>query len=79
MIEKGGACRQDKNNTYMQELEPAKSAGGGLMRKRGCNCGILWYIIELVDSISRDGPDTPIYVIHHKRPKTSAHTQFHII
>ena len=25
-------------------------------------------IIESVDSISRDGPDTPIYVIHYKRP-----------
>ena len=25
-------------------------------------------IIESVDSISRDGPDTPIYVIHYKSP-----------
>ena len=26
-------------------------------------------IIESVDCISRDGPDTPIYVIHDKYPK----------
>ena len=24
-------------------------------------------IIESVDSISRDGPDTPIYIIHYKK------------
>ena len=36
-------------------------------------------VIESVDSISRDGPDTPIYVIHYKRPKISAHSQFHFI
>ena len=29
----------------------------------------LLIIIELVDSISRDGPDMPIYVIHYKMPK----------
>ena len=29
------------------------------------------YIIESVDSISRDGPDTPIYVIYYIKPKTS--------
>ena len=29
-------------------------------------------IIESVDSISRDGPDTSIYVIHYKSPKNSA-------
>jgi hypothetical protein len=28
-------------------------------------------IIELVDSISRDGPNTPIYVIHYKHPNIS--------
>ena len=28
-------------------------------------------IIESVDSISRDGPDTPIYVIQYKNPKYS--------
>ena len=28
-------------------------------------------IIESVDSISRDGPDTPIYIIHYKKPKIS--------
>ena len=28
-------------------------------------------IIESVDSISRDGPDTPIYVIHCKKPNNS--------
>ena len=31
-------------------------------------------IIELVDSISRDGPDTPIYVIQNKMPKLSPDT-----
>ena len=29
-------------------------------------------IIESVDSISRDGPDAPIYVIHYKSLKNSA-------
>ena len=29
-------------------------------------------IIESVDSISRDGPDTPIHVIHYKKPNNSA-------
>ena len=29
------------------------------------------YIIESVDSISRDGPDTPIYVIHYKSLRNS--------
>ena len=33
-------------------------------------------IIELVDSISRDGQDTPIYVIHNKIPKSSVQLQF---
>ena len=28
-------------------------------------------IIELVDSISRDGPDTPIYIIHYKKRNNS--------
>ena len=28
-------------------------------------------IIESVDSISRDGPDTPIYVIQYKKPNNS--------
>ena len=28
-------------------------------------------IIESVDSISRDGPDTSIYVIHYKKSKIS--------
>ena len=28
-------------------------------------------IIESVDSISRDGPDTPIYIIHYKSLKIS--------
>ena len=26
------------------------------------------HIIDLADSISKDGPDTPIYVIHYKWP-----------
>ena len=29
------------------------------------------YIIESVDSISRDGPDTPIYTIHYKKLNNS--------
>ena len=29
------------------------------------------YIIELVDSINRDGPDTPIHVIHYKKQNNS--------
>ena len=33
-------------------------------------------IIESVDSVSRDGPDTPIYVIHNKSPKSSVQLQF---
>ena len=33
-------------------------------------------IIESVDSISRDGPDTPIYVIQNKWPKCSVLTHF---
>ena len=28
-------------------------------------------IIESVDSISRDGPDTPIYIIHYKKRNNS--------
>ena len=28
-------------------------------------------IIESVDSISRDGPDTPIYIIHYKKQNNS--------
>ena len=34
------------------------------------------HIIESVDSISRDGPDTPIYVIHHKKPNISEQILF---
>ena len=29
------------------------------------------YIIESIDSISRDGPDTPIYIIHYKKQNNS--------
>ena len=32
--------------------------------------------IESVDSISRDGPDTPIYVIHYIKPKISEQVKF---
>ena len=32
--------------------------------------------IESVDSISRDGQDTPIYIIHNKTPKSSVQLQF---
>ena len=33
-------------------------------------------IIELVDSISRDGPDTPIFVIHYKKRNNSEQVSF---
>ena len=36
-------------------------------------------IIEPVDTIGRDGPDTPIYAAQYKRSRISAHTQFHLI
>ena len=39
---------------------------------------IIVYIIESVDSISRDAPDTPIYVIHYKKPKISEQTIVHV-
>ena len=29
------------------------------------------FIIESIDSISRDGPDTPIYIIHYKKRNNS--------
>ena len=34
------------------------------------------FIIKSVDSISRDGPDTPIYIIHYKEPKSSVYIIF---
>ena len=33
-------------------------------------------IIESVDSISRDGPDTPIYIIHYKKRNNSEQEKF---
>ena len=33
-------------------------------------------IIESLDSISRDGPDTPIYAIQHKNLKNSAQVKY---
>ena len=36
-----------------------------------CTLEYLMLIIESVDSISRDGPDTPIYVIHYKMTDNS--------
>ena len=33
-------------------------------------------IIESVDSISRDGPDTPIYIIHDKKRNNSEQENF---
>ena len=33
-------------------------------------------IIELVDSISRDGPDTPIHEVHYKRQNNSEQVKF---
>ena len=35
-------------------------------------------IIESVDSISRDGPDTPIYIIHYKKTKYYIIEQCHV-
>ena len=32
---------------------------------------VMLFIIESVDSISRDGPDTPTYVIHYKKLNNS--------
>ena len=34
------------------------------------------HIIESVDSISRDGPDTPIYIIHYKKRNNSEQENF---
>ena len=34
------------------------------------------FIIESVDSISRDGPDTPIYIIHYKKQNNSEQENF---
>ena len=34
------------------------------------------FIIESVDSISRDGPDTPIYIIHYKKRNNSEQENF---
>ena len=31
---------------------------------------------QSVDSTGRDGPDTPIYVIHYKKPKISEQVDF---
>ena len=33
-------------------------------------------IIESVDSISRDDPDTPIYIIHYKKRNNSEQENF---
>ena len=33
-------------------------------------------IIESVDSISRDGPDTPIYIIHYKKQNNLKEVKF---
>ena len=33
-------------------------------------------VIESVDSISRDGPDTPIYIIHYKKRNNSEQENF---
>ena len=44
-----------------------------------CNKGQLplsMAIIESVDSISRDGPDTPIYIIHYKKRNNSEQENF---
>ena len=37
---------------------------------------IMLLIIESVDSISRDGPDTPIYIIHYKKRNNSEQENF---
>ena len=41
--------------------------------------GLLYMVaitIELVDSISRDGPDTPIYIIHYKKQNNLKEEKF---
>ena len=43
-----------------------------------CKCACVMtaqHIIELVDSVSRDDPDTSVYVIQNKKPKNSAQTE----
>ena len=35
---------------------------------------LLVKLIELVDSVSRDGPDTPICAIHYEIPENSSKT-----
>ena len=37
---------------------------------------LMYIIIESVDSISRDGPDTPIYIIHYKKRNNSEQEKF---
>ena len=41
-------------------------------------CNVSASIIESVDSISRVGPDKPIYVIQYKKLKNSAQIRFYV-
>ena len=45
-----------------------------LLLRHSSLCGLL--IIESVDSISRDGPDIAIYVIHYKNLNNSEQLKF---
>ena len=40
------------------------------------DCLLIIIIIESVDSISRDGPDTPTYIIHYKKRNNSEQENF---
>ena len=37
---------------------------------------VIYFVIESVDSISRDGPDTLIYIIHYKKRNNSKEVKF---
>ena len=50
---------------------PSKVIIGGYISGVPIRWGSITYIIESVDSISRDGPDTPVYVIHYKMTQDS--------
>ena len=47
-----------------------------LASEEGSSICVTLVIIESVDSISRDGPDTPIYIIHYKKRNNSEQENF---
>ena len=69
----GGASHQIKSQTpsthHHHHGRAGHGEGGGKMAKSKSQVCILhrFCIIESIDSISRDDPDTPIYVIHYKK------------